>query len=272
MPRTPPPSGPLFEDAVDIPLWLEQDRGADLAERLHRDRTLGLELRGRRPLGRVRAWWRLLPTDTRPDLGRRLQRARVLVSVFLALTGVLVGAGLTLAVFRYEGDYPVNVVAALALLAGLPFLMALTTLLLMPGRIPALKPLQDALAAINVGNLATAFFNRFADAGASDRFRLAWPAARSGATARFARWQLLCWSQWFGACFSIGALGMAFLLVVFTDLAFGWSTTLDVDAVQAQRIAAVIALPWATWLPAAVPDVALVAESRFFRLDGLSRG
>jgi hypothetical protein len=277
MSRQPPSPGSLFEDAIDIPLWLEQDRDTDLRARLQRDRRLGLDIRARQPLRRVRAWWQRLDVRDRPDAGHRLQRARILVGLTLASAGIVVGAGVTLAVFRYEGDYPVNVVAALALLAGLPFAMALLTLLLLPGRVPGLRALQDAIAAINVGNLATSLFNRLARAVASDRrsdptpFELGWPAARSGAAARFARWQLLYWSQWFGVCYSIGALSTAFLLVVFTDLAFGWSTTLDVEATRAQRIAEVIATPWAFWLPAAVPDAALVADSRYFRLEGVPR-
>jgi hypothetical protein len=271
MSRTLLTPGSLFEDAIDIPLWLEQDRAADLQHRLQRDRRLGLEIRTRHPLRRVRSWWRMLNDRPRPEIGQRLHRARILVSLTLALAGLLVGAGLTLAVFRYEGDYPVNVVAALALLAGLPFVMVIATLLLLPGRIPGLRGLQDALAAINVGNLATALFNRIAESSAAGRFHLGWPAARSGAAAHFARWQLLAWSQWFGVCYSTGALLMAFLLVVFTDLAFGWSTTLNVSAGQAQQIAGLIAAPWAAWLPSAVPDTTLIAESRFFRLEGIPR-
>ncbi len=258
----------LFEVAVDVPQWLDADRDINLDERLRRDRALGLEIGAGDPARRVCAWWRRVGEGARPAAGRRLHRARVVVTLLLAVAGAIVGAALTLAVFGYEGRYPVNVVAALALLVGVPLMMMTLTLLLLPGRLPGLHPLQDALAAINVGNLAAGIYNAIARPAPEDGGpMLGWPAARSGAAARFAKWQVMLWSQVAGLCFSIGALVMAFLLVVFTDLAFGWSTTLDVDANEVALIVNGIAAPWAAWLPAAVPDAELLAESRFFRLQ-----
>jgi hypothetical protein len=180
MPRQPPPPSSPFEDAIDVPLWLESERATtDLRARMQRDRAIGIELAEREPLRRVRAWWQRVETDARPDLGRRLHRARAFVGIALVAFGFVLGAAIALAVFRYEGDWPVNVVLAMALLAGLPFLMAVLTLLLLPGRVPGLGALQDAVAAINVGNFATSLFNRFAHARATaddGRFELAWPA------------------------------------------------------------------------------------------------
>jgi hypothetical protein len=56
-------------------------------------------------------------------------------------------------------------------------------------------------------------------------------------------------------------------LVVFTDLAFGWSTTLVVASDQAHRLVEWVSSPWRPWLGDAVPSAVLVEESRFFRLD-----
>ncbi|MDZ7686074.1 MAG: DUF2868 domain-containing protein [Gammaproteobacteria bacterium] len=60
---------------------------------------------------------------------------------------------------------------------------------------------------------------------------------------------------------------MAGLLVVFTDLAFGWSTTLDIEAEEVQTLVGVIAFPWHRFLAVAVPDGSLVETSRYFRLE-----
>ena len=66
-----------------------------------------------------------------------------------------------------------------------------------------------------------------------------------------------------------GQVGLvtAVALVTFSDLAFGWSTTLDVPAATATRIVQGIAAPWASFAPLAVPSPELVEQSQFFRLE-----
>src|SRR5690606_38923032 len=103
-------------DAVDVPLWLEDDRATPYATRVQRDRAIALELTDADPVASVRAWWRRADIDARPDAGRRLSRARTLATLVMLMLGVLTGAGLALAAFQYDGSYPVNVVRLLALL------------------------------------------------------------------------------------------------------------------------------------------------------------
>ena len=68
-----------------------------------------------------------------------------------------------------------------------------------------------------------------------------------------------------GLCFAVSGLATLLVLVVVQDLAFGWSTTLETAATNYHRLVQIIAVPW-TWLwPAAVPDLALVEATRFFR-------
>ena len=256
----------LFEDALDIPAWLEGDRALGFRERAHRDRQLGLAIQGSRPLVRVRAWWRQVDADARPELGAKLSRTRAWVSLALCAAGALFGSGLALAVLRYDGHYPVNVVAALALLVIVPLVLMIGSLLLMPGRVPGLRVLQDAVATVNVGNLAASVFNRFATTPQGE-LKLDWGGARGGPLARLAKWQVMFFSQLAGLSFSLAATATAFVLVVFTDLAFGWSTTLDIAAHQAHRVVELVSGPWGQWLGDAVPNPVLVEESRFFRLD-----
>lgn len=256
----------LLEDALDIPVWLERDRALAFRERTHRDRQLGLDIREGPALVRVREWWLQVDADPRPELGAKLKRTRAWLSVVLCAAGALFGAGLALAVLRYDGHYPVNVVAALALLVIAPLLLMVASLLLMPGRVPGLRALQDAVAAVNIGNLAASVFNRFATSPEGE-LKLEWGGARGGALARLAKWQVMFFSQLAGLSFSLAATATAFALVVFTDLAFGWSTTLDVASDQAHRLVEWVSSPWRAWLGDAVPSAVLVDESRFFRLD-----
>ena len=87
-----------------------------------------------------------------------------------------------------------------------------------------------------------------------------------------ARWSVLALSQWMALVFNATAIATALALVVFTDLAFGWATTLDASAAGFHALTGLLATPWAGLLPAAVPDLALVESSRYFRLEQAAAG
>ena len=151
MPRA---STTLFEDAIDVPLWLEADRLTPYAERVRRDRDIGRRIRQR---DRVAARARLVaqrgagrrqPAPARVSSGSaRSSRSRWRRSA--RVTGVAVA----LAAFAYDGSQPVNVVRLLALLVGVQLVLLALTLLLLPGRVPGLRRVQDLIAALNPGAL-----------------------------------------------------------------------------------------------------------------------
>jgi hypothetical protein len=262
MPR---PATTLFEDAIDIPLWLEADRLTPHAERSRRDRDIGLKLTSRDRLERVRGWWRTLAPDEE-SAGARLDRIRVAVTAIMALLGAALGTSVALAAFHYDGSQPVNVVRLIALLVVVPTLFLVVSLLLLPGRVAPLRGLQDLVAPLNPGALALAVFRRLSRASPELARTFDWRAGRSS-TARFAKWQLMRWSQVAAVGFNVAAVATAALLVTFTDLAFRWSTTLDADPQFVTRIVHAIAWPWHAFVPSAVPSAELIAESQFFRID-----
>jgi hypothetical protein len=269
MPR---PATTLFEDAIDIPLWLEADRLTPHPERSRRDRAIGLTLESRDPVQRVRGWWRAMaPGEEGP--GARLARIRGAITAVMALLGAVLGVSLALAAFQYDGSQPVNVVRLIALLVVVPSLFLIASLLLLPGRVAVLRGIQDLIAPLNPGALALAVFRRLASVSPELARAFDWRAGRSSA-ARVAKWQLMCWSQVAAVGFNIAVLATAGLLVAFSDLAFGWSTTLDVDPEAVTRAVHAIAWPWHALVPSAVPSAALVEQSQFFRLDdgGLASG
>jgi hypothetical protein len=77
---------------------------------------------------------------------------------------------------------------------------------------------------------------------------------------------LLSASQGAAVAFQIGALGTALALVVFSDLSFGWSTTLDIGTGPAHAVTRALSAPWAWAWPAAAPSAELIGETRFFRI------
>jgi hypothetical protein len=263
--------GSLFHEALDIPAWLEADRDRPLAERLHRDRTIAANLPGSDPVARVRYWWLAVRRETPPaaadsEFATRLSRARGIITFLMLLLGALAGAAAGLAVFRYDGTWPVNVVTVFATLVLLQIVLIASTLILMLPKVPGLHALQNLLGGLNPGALAAALYRRAARQDDQRASLLVWHEARGPAAARFARWQMLAWSQCAAVAFNVAALICAFALIAFTDLAFGWSTTLRLGNDDMLRLTQLLAAPWRELWPAAVPSAELIEHSRFFRL------
>ena len=170
------------------------------------------------------------------------------------MIGVLIGASSAAAVFFYDGGGRVNVLAVLGIFVLLPLLTLVLFVLSAASRNPP--------GGLHLGQLGRIVIRLLPVPGAHGLAALA--GGRAGA--RVSRWLLLCWSQWLALGFSIGALACAFALVLFSDIAFGWSTTLAVEPAQIAALAHALAWPWASLAPAAVPDAALVDTSRYFRL------
>jgi hypothetical protein len=259
----------LFEDAIDVPLWLETERLTPYAERVRRDRAIALDIRRGSAASRVRSWWRSVRRDDGDaGLGARLDRLRTVVTLAMTVLGMLAGGAVALTAFAYDGSQPVNVVRLLALLVGVQLVFLLSTLLLLlPGRVPGLRHLQDLLAAVNPGAWAAAVFRKIAKVPPGIE-RLFDRHAPRAAAVRFAKWQALYWSQMAAVAFNVAALATAVALVTFSDLAFGWSTTLEANPAAITRAVQLIASPWAGIVPAAVPSAELVEQSQFFRLEG----
>jgi hypothetical protein len=257
----------LFEDAIDVPLWLESERLTPHAVRVRRDRCLALDIEHTEPLDRARAWWRSVARDGDSSLGARLDHLRTVATIAMVTLGSIAGGAVALTAFAYDGTEPVNVVRLLFLLVGTQLALLVFTLLLLPGRVPGLRHVQDLIAVLNPGAWAAAVFQNVARQP-PEVARLFDRHAPRAATVRFAKWQVLYWSQTAAVAFNVAALLAAIMLVTFSDLAFGWSTTLDADPAAVTRVAQRIAWPWAAVVPPAVPSAELVEQSQFFRLEG----
>jgi len=252
----------MLASVIDIRLWLRQDRATPYQERLERDREIGKRLAAGSDVRRVLEWWRALGSAPVSDAGARAARAQGWAGTVLAGAGFALGLSAGGVAFAYDGSHPVNLFTLLGVLVGLPLLLLLASLLLVPGRLPGLSGVRAVLAGTSPGRWLGAWLD---ESLGVDFFTARYGGRRT--VSAFSRWQLLAFSQLFACSFFAAILALGFVLVTFTDLAFGWTTTLDTDAALVHDVFAALALPWRGWLPAAVPDVALVEMSRFFRLE-----
>jgi hypothetical protein len=262
------PSTTLFEDAIDAPMWLENDRLTPYAIRVRRDRDIGAQIRAGDVLDRVRGWWRAVERNSAEPSGPRLQRMRRLATAAMVAIGASFGVGVSLAAFHYDGTRPVNVVTLLATLVIAQLALLVLTLLLIPRGVPGLRAIQELLEAANPGAWAASVYRRIARPSRDVAPLFGWHHGRAAAAGRFAKWQTLYWSQTAAVAFNVAAIATGVALVTFTDLAFGWSTTLQADPHTIAGWVNALSLPWRDGLPGAVPDLPLIERSQFFRLDG----
>lgn len=272
-------------ELVALATRLNHDEQRPRGELVERDRTLAAKLRdaGGPPTddAALLGWWLDHATDAEADdTADRVRGALSLAGAGLTLLGLLLGAGVALGVFYYDGQQPVNVIAALGVFV---FLQALTLLLAVVAVLPAgwvawvpgVGGLQAGLRRASPGRLAFVLarlmpqpLREAIDSG----------VGRSGAHRRvYGRvqlWAVVRWSQLFAFAFNLAGLAVFVALVVFTDLAFGWSTTLSVEPASFHRMTSVVSLPW-VWFGDAVPTLELVERSRYFRgqtFDPVARG
>ncbi|HEY6100301.1 MAG TPA: DUF2868 domain-containing protein, partial [Anaeromyxobacter sp.] len=204
--------------------------------------------------------------------GRAVTMALAGLQAALAACGLVLGWASVSAVLRYGGDHPVNVWDFLLGFVGVQIL--LVVLLLASFFLPV-----AALGAPILGvfrGLFGAFYPRLAARTLTapertEEWRALWHRLRSRRSLyhRIEPWVLLGLTQAFGVAFNVGALVGLARLVVFSDVAFSWSTTLvDLDARRFHGLVGALATPFGWALPDAAPSLALVEATRYSRLEG----
>jgi len=72
--------------------------------------------------------------------------------------------------------------------------------------------------------------------------------------------------QLYSLIFSIGIFLALLIMVVSKDIAFGWTTTLQIESSTFHSLLSAIGIWWRDLIPSAIPSVELIDMSHFFRL------
>lgn len=214
------------------------------------------------------------------SLGQWMARTYGLVGVALAIAGLGMGWSTATVVLAYDGRLPVNVMSYLWIFVGLQvlllvaLLLSLASLMIGPRLIEALPAYAAARGALGaVFRLMGRGAGRLRQRLPQDRLEAlvaAWNRVRQRSVLyrSVERWELLGLTQAFAIAFNLGALLRCLQLIAFSDLAFCWSTTLDLEPGRLHAMTEALALPWRAWLPAARPTLELVELTRYSRLEG----
>jgi hypothetical protein len=269
-----------LSELIDLEAQLGRDSGADPGALQARDRGLlpaanvSDATASRSDL--LRRWLAALRSAEPGRLhpGATVAAALRALRAAVVLAGLLLGWGAATALLRYTGQEPVNVWDFLLVFVGLQIL--LFVLLLCSFFLPV-AALGTPLLGLFRG-LVAALYPRLAARGllGNDGPRLAewralWHRLRSRRSLYHAvePWLLLGITQAFGVAFNLGALAGCLRLIVFSDIAFSWSTTLvQLDAHRFHALLHALSAPFGWLWGDAAPSAALVEATRYSRLEG----
>lgn len=270
------------DDVIDLEYFLAEDAEKDESQLRARDekiradflpRCLGAHFPGRADArAKIRCWlerrreieWEKSQAAATP--GEIFRQSSAALRWLAGVLGCLVGGGLALSIFRWYGDRPINVTWFFAetVLVQIVVLCGALALVLRPRRRARVRfSLLHSLIAAAFTKLARVGENTFHRMSGEQRARaragLGALRAKQAIYGPLALWPVLIVTQIFALGFSAGLLVTILSWVRFSELAFGWSSTLA-DPRQAALVQAV-SLPWA-WASQARPSVAEIERSR----------
>lgn len=214
-----------------------------------------------RPIEQVVAWANVHYNKLKsPLLSETFSSYLYGVTMTLVIIAFILGIMSGIALLSYNGHEPVNVVYFMAMVIFLPlFTMTLALLSMLRAHSsqsvlvhlsPAywLERMMKLLPNTMQKNLETLKINPL-----------------------LSNWIVIKRSQFIALFFSLGLLLALFTLVATKDIAFAWSTTLQITPEVFHTYLNVLAFPWKEFIPTAVPSLELIEQSQYFRLgDKLS--
>jgi len=170
------------------------------------------------------------------------------ISFFL---GLFTGIGL----LSYSGATPVNIIYYLLFATFLPFISMIVTLLSMITKEGSFSVLKGFFSWYWVEKLLKFF---------TIKEKFDW--VNSYLSLDLQKWMAIYKLQRFSLLFSLGLMIALLFMVVSQDIAFSWSTTLQITAETFHDFLEVLATPWESFFPSSVPSVELVELSQHYRL------
>lgn len=240
------------------------DAGSVPEARIRKYRQLGMQMdrdrTGARPVSdaqKIAAWYRaFMPVDIR-DTAMAVAGYLRLVSIAVGVIAFLTGTAAAAYLFYYDGTKPINVLPVLTVFALLP----LALLIFSVG--------YGLIGKRHIGHLPQAFC--WIEGPVRSRLR----KSLQGRTLNTTEYWLVHSEpvrnflkrnlQLAGAVYLTGALLWMLFNVITTDLAFSWSSTLEMRGETLYSITRTISAPWASLVPAAAIDRGTVEATRYFR-------
>jgi len=196
----------------------------------------------------------------KPTLGETFSSYLYSVTLILITIAWALGVFSGIALLSYNGSEPVNVVYFMGMVIVLPLFTMILALLSMI----KVQSAQSALVHISPSYWMEKILKLFPT-----------QSSKSFDTVKvnplLTNWIVIKRAQSLALFFSLGLLVSLLVVVATKDIAFAWSTTLQINSEAFHSFVNAVAFPWRDWVPTAVPSLELIEQSQYFRLgDKLS--
>ncbi|SDP65540.1 DUF2868 domain-containing protein [Desulforhopalus singaporensis] len=283
-------SSPQYKDLINLEYFFHQDSATDIDTLRRRDRaiSMALEQDGGHPVlsspERITGWIRARagteftgPDRKSPgDLFCDLLRIARIAS---CLKGFLAGTVAGLVFFTYKGTMPVNVFLFMVLFIAPQLALGLILLLLLIVRrvVPGLTVIPlNSFYFHTILNTIVAFFRKHwfrhlsGERRASAEHALGILTGRKRVYGSIFYWPVFTLAQLLGLSFNVGLLGVTFIKVVSSDLAFGWQSTIQLSGEAVLQLVQLLALPWSWFITGGgYPGLAEIEGSRIILKEGI---
>ncbi len=194
------------------------------------------------------------------------------------LAGLSTGAGLAASFLLYSGAAPLNVSAYLGLFVFVQLLFLAGQVLFFLFRRVRRIPMESSVLYLLFGRLLMKGLEgvrQRLQRKMSGEQRLNLAALVGGVQQRKELAVLLIWPvfiavQLGGIGFNLGVIGTTLAKVVFSDIAFGWQSSLQLSAEAVARLVQWIALPWSWAVPHAYPNLEQIQGSQIVLKEGMA--
>jgi hypothetical protein len=175
-----------------------------------------------------------------------------LFGIISLIFGFLVGFGL----LSYSGKMPVNVIYYLLIVVAIP-IVSIT-----------LSTIAIFTKSNTVANFITLLFpmHWLESIFKHIPFKKRIEGLELPFSSKFSKLLFINRLQLYSLIFSIGIFLALLIMVVSKDIAFGWTTTLQIESSTFHSILSAIGIWWRDLVPSAIPSVELIDMSHFFRL------
>ena len=222
------------------------------------NRAFGLEYEKIKsePVMQLEVWTKKhTPTLRKPLLSDTFSTYLYGMTLTLVIIAFLLGFFSGVGLLSYSGHEPVNVIYFMAMVVLLPlFTMTLT------------------LFSMFRANASQSLLVHISPAFWMEKMLRFLPGKVQGSLQELkinpllANWLIIKRSQLLALMFSFGLLIALLGMVITKDIAFAWSTTLQVSPKEFHGLLDTLAFAWRDFFPWAVPSVDLIEQSQYFRL------
>jgi hypothetical protein len=175
-----------------------------------------------------------------------------LFGIISLIMGFLVGIGL----LSYSGKMPVNVIYYILIVVAVPIISII------------LSTVAIFTKSNTISNFITLLFplHWVETISRNLPFKQKIDSLELPFSKKFSKILFIKKIQLFSLIFSIGIFLALIILVISKDIAFGWTTTIDIDSSTFYTILSTIGVWWRDFAPSAIPSIELIDMSHFFRL------